>query len=59
MLNTVVNMGLSGVTHQEKVNIAVAYHCKKVKDGDTPYQYKSFEVNSWCLYKAWMDSKGH
>ena len=52
-LNTVLNMGLSGLTHEEKVNIAVAMYLKKIKDGETPYQYKNFDANKWRLFKAY------
>jgi len=37
-LNAVVNMGLSGLTHEEKVNIAVTVFLKTMKDGDTHHQ---------------------
>jgi len=53
-LNAVLNMGLSGVTHQQKVNIAVAIFLKKVKDGSTHYQHKDFDPNKWRLYKAYL-----
>jgi len=51
-LNVVLNMGLSGLTHQEKVNIAVALCLKKMKDGDTHHQHKNFDPNKWRLCKA-------
>jgi len=51
-LNAVLNMGLSGLTHEEKVNIAVAMFLKKMKDGDTHYQHRNFDANKWRLYKA-------
>jgi len=53
-LNMVLNMGLSGLTHQEKVNVAVALFLKRVKDGNTHHQYKIFDPNKWRLYKAYV-----
>jgi len=39
-LNAVLNMELSGVTYEQKVNIAVAVFQKKVKEGKSHYHYK-------------------
>jgi hypothetical protein len=53
-LNIVMNSGLSGVTHEEKVNIAVAMLLKKMKEGENKYDYRSFEAKKkWRLYRAW------
>jgi hypothetical protein len=53
-LNVVLNSGLSGISHDEKVNIAVAYHLNKIKDGDNKYDFKGFDSeNKWRLFKAW------
>jgi hypothetical protein len=53
-LNVVLNSGLSGVTHDEKINIAVAMHLNKIKDGDNKYDFRSFDLeNKWRLFKAW------
>lgn len=54
ILNTVLNMGLSGVTYDQKVNIAVAHFQKKIKDSERPYDYKDYDSdNKWRLFKAW------
>jgi hypothetical protein len=53
-LNVVLNSGLTGVTHDEKVNIAVAMHLNRIKDGNNKYDYRPFESESkWRLFKAW------
>jgi hypothetical protein len=52
-LNAVMNMNLSGVSHQQKINIAVAYFLKQVKQDNTPYDFKDFDAEKkWRLYKA-------
>ena len=51
-LNIVLHLGLSGVTHQQKVNIAVAVFLKKLKHGQTHYEYRDFDPNTWRLCKS-------
>lgn len=53
-LNLVLNMGLSGLTHEEKVNIAAAIFLKRVKEGATHHEYKGFDANKWRLFKAYL-----
>jgi len=53
-LNAVLNMDLSGVTCEQKVNIAVAVCLKKVKEGKSHYHYKDFDANKWQLFKAYV-----
>jgi hypothetical protein len=52
-VNIVMNMGLSRVSHQEKINIAVALFTKKMKKDDNPYDHKDFEATKWRLYRSW------
>ena len=53
-LNAVLNMELSGVTHEQKVNIAVAMFLKKIQEGKTHYDYRDFDANKWRLFKAYL-----
>jgi len=46
----VLNMGLSGLSHKKKGNVAVVL--KKLKEGETHFQYKNVDANKWCLFKA-------
>ena len=58
VLNTALNMGLSGVTHDQKVNTAVAHFPKKVKDGEQPHVCKDFDSdNEWHLFESWKALK--
>lgn len=53
--NKVLNMKLTGVTEQEKVNIAVAMFQKKLTaDGKSVYVYKDYKALEWRLYLAWI-----
>lgn len=47
-------MGLSGVTYEQKVNIAVAMYLKRVKEGQTPYDLRDFDASKWRLFKAYL-----
>jgi hypothetical protein len=60
-LNAVMNMGLSGLGHNEKVSIAVAIFLKKLtketQEGNgesSHYQFRDFDCSKWRLYKAWL-----
>jgi len=53
-LNAVMNMELTGVTEEQKVNIAVAIYLNKVKDGVSHYQCRDFDPNKWRLFKAYQ-----
>ncbi|KAG7336623.1 hypothetical protein IV203_030723 [Nitzschia inconspicua] len=52
-LNRVRNANLSGLTEEEKVNVAVASHLRKISVGETLYSYKNFDKISWRFYGAW------
>ncbi|KAG7369279.1 hypothetical protein IV203_032022 [Nitzschia inconspicua] len=52
-LNRVRNANLSGLTEEEKVNVAVATHLRKISVGETLYSYKNFDKISWRFYGAW------
>ena len=43
----------SGVTEQQKINMAVAIHLGKTKKMD--YDFKDFDASSWRLYLAWIN----
>ena len=45
----------SGVTEQQKINMAVAIHVGKTKKMD--YDFKDFDASSWRLYLAWINVK--
>lgn len=53
-VNLVVNMGLSGVTHQQKIDVAAALCLRKTADGESHCACKNFEANRWRLCKAWV-----
>ena len=55
-LNIVLNMGLSGLTHDQKVNIAVALHLKRpLEEGKTNYDFKDFDsAKEWTYFRAWL-----
>lgn len=46
-------MYLSGLTNEEKINVAVAIFLKKTEPGKNLQDYKEFDPNQWRLYKAW------
>jgi hypothetical protein len=52
----VLSMNLTGVTEQEKVNIAVAWFTGKYKEnsGNSIYSFKDFNPNDWRVYRFWM-----
>jgi len=56
--NAVLNVGPSGLTHEEKVNIAVATFLKRVKEGTARCQCKSLDANKWRLFEAHLVLKG-
>ena len=43
----------SGVTDDQKVNMAVAIHLQKTKVME--YQYKDFDSTQWRFFKAWVE----
>ncbi|KAG7358268.1 hypothetical protein IV203_014855 [Nitzschia inconspicua] len=43
----------AGLTEEEKVNVAVASHLRKISVGETLYSYKNFDKISWRFYGAW------
>lgn len=45
----------TGVIEQEKMNMAVAIHMKKVSRMD--YAMKNFDPNSWKFYRGWLQLK--
>ena len=47
----------TGVTEQEKVNIAVALHLKKADSASS--RHKDFQPHDWKFYKAWLVLKEH
>jgi hypothetical protein len=47
----------TGVTLEEKVNIAVALHLKKADTASS--RHKGFPVNDWKFYQAWLVLKEH
>lgn len=54
VLNTVLNMQLSGPTYEQKVSIAVATFLKKIKPEESPIEYIEFDKMKWRLYNAWL-----
>lgn len=57
VLNTMMNMGLSGLTHKEKVNVAVTIFFKKVKEGDVCYQYQNFDATTCPMFRLFFNIK--
>jgi hypothetical protein len=47
----------TGVTNEEKINIAVAMHLKKADTASS--RHRDFPVNDWKFYKAWLVLKEH
>ena len=45
----------SGVTEQQKINMAVAIHLGKTNKMD--YEFKDFDPFFWRLYKSWLNVK--
>lgn len=45
----------TGVTEQEKINMAVAIHLKKTSKMD--YAFKNFVATNWRFYGAWQELK--
>ena len=45
----------TGVTEKEKVNMAVAIHCKATKKME--YKYTSYNPNEWKYYQAYLHLK--
>ena len=45
----------TGVTEKEKVNMAVAIHCKETNKME--YKYKSYDPNEWKYYQAYLHLK--
>jgi hypothetical protein len=54
-LNRVSAMNLSGLTIQQKTNIAVSMHLKKVSSATKDvYAHKDDNPSNWRLYKSWV-----
>jgi hypothetical protein len=47
----------TGVTLEEKINIAVALHLKKADTASS--RHRSFNANDWKFYQAWLVLKEH
>ena len=47
----------SGVTEEEKINIAVAIHLKKADSASS--RHKDFQPFDWIYYRAWLVLKNH
>jgi hypothetical protein len=47
----------TGVTLEEKINIAVALHLKKADSASS--RHRSFPPNDWKFYQAWLVLKDH
>ena len=47
----------SGVTEQEKINIAVAIHVKKADNASS--RHRDFQPMDWVFYKSWLVLKEH
>jgi hypothetical protein len=48
---------LSGVTNQQKVNVAVAIHLGKTDVAST--RHRNFQVMDWKFYQCWLALKEH
>jgi hypothetical protein len=46
---------LSGVSDQEKTNIAVAHFIIGSAVMSAPYKYKDYEVTNWKFYSGWLE----
>ena len=42
----------TGVTEKEKVNMAVAIHCKEKNKME--YKYKIYDPNGWKFYQSYL-----
>ena len=51
-LRSIYLSNTTGVMEQEKTNMAVAIHLKKVKNMD--YEMKHFDLNEWKFYGGWL-----
>jgi hypothetical protein len=47
--------GLSGVTEQEKINIAVAIFLGRTKEPCKSYEYRNYDPTTWTYYLAWNE----
>jgi hypothetical protein len=56
-LLTIYNSNLTGVTEEEKINMAITIHVGKVDTMN--YRMVDYEPNDWKLYQAWLVLKDH
>ena len=56
-LLTIYKSNPTGVTEEEKINMAIAIHVGKVDVMN--YRMKDYEPNDWKLYQAWLVLKDH
>jgi hypothetical protein len=51
-LLVIYNSNPTGVTEQQKVNMAVAYHLGRAEGMD--YKHKDFKAKTWKFYHCWL-----